>query len=79
MEIAVTKADERARLVFRYKVALHEWSLARFHHSSDSPEVVEAKQTLERLEDALHLLRGTSIVKYQSSPEQDRTSDSPGA
>ena len=67
MEIAVTRADERARLVFRYRVALHDWSLARYHHSADSPEVIEAKQTLEKLEDELHMSRGTSLVKYQPS------------
>jgi hypothetical protein len=65
MQIAVTGPDERARLVFRYKVALRGWSLARFHHHSNSPEVLEAKQMLEKLEDELHTLRGTAIVKYQ--------------
>jgi hypothetical protein len=65
MQIAVTRADEHDRLVFRYKVALHEWSLARFHHHPDSSEVLEAKRTLDRLEHELHMYRGTSIVKYE--------------
>jgi hypothetical protein len=64
MEIAVTRADEHARLVFRYKIALHQWSLARFHNHPES-EVLEAKQTLESLESELHTLRGTAIIKYQ--------------
>lgn len=67
MQIVDAKADERARLVFLYKLALHQWSLARLHHSSDSPDVVEAEQTLVKLEDELHLSRGTSLVKYQPS------------
>jgi len=65
MEIVVTETDERSRLVSRYRIALREWSLARFHHPSDSPEVIEAKRTLEILESELLALQKTAIVKYQ--------------
>jgi hypothetical protein len=65
MEIAVTRADEDSPLLARYTIALRKWSLVRFHHPSDSPEVIEANRILNALESELHSLRGTAIVKHQ--------------
>jgi hypothetical protein len=68
MQIAVEVIDEEASLALKYRMALSDWSLARFHHRSDSPEVLEAAQTLERMEDAFRMLRGTYVVKYHPRP-----------
>jgi hypothetical protein len=68
MQIPIHVVDEEAGLALRYRIALSDWSFARFHYASDSPQVIEATEILEKTEQAFRMLSGTCEVRCHRQP-----------